>query len=218
MKTQTLEEEFDKREPNVPSPYPNLPPFPDWLRNPKIIGLDKQGNIEPWDVLAVGIFYGFVEYSDCGKHCSNPACKENVKQTEDADNGTPYLIKSSGGKGPWIKMRYAWKEELERYNELFLEGMNIAVDLTTNPYSDRLPPFPPHFTNAVVVKEDETCDGNPLAYAVCLNTLDDNWWAIKTIGGRMWITDHYAEKMDLDMYDESLLKALAVVPDVKTKI
>jgi hypothetical protein len=216
----TLEEEFDAREPkSAPNMYPDVPPFPEWLKNPKIIGVDKNSNIEPWDVLAVGIYEGYEgqECADCD-NCSNTVCEKETKQTPHRDNGIPYLAKSSGGKGLWIKMRYAWKEEIERYNELFLNDMNIVADITTKPYEDRLPPFPPYFTEAVVVKVDETCDGSPLAYAVALNTNDNNWWVIKTVGGRMWVSDHYATKMDFDMFDEALLREFNVVPDVKVKI
>jgi hypothetical protein len=215
--TKTLEEEFDAREPKVPSPYPNLPPFPDWLKNPKIIGIDKMGNIEPWDVLAVGIYEGFEgeDCSDCGS-CST-VCDKPTKMTPSNDNGIPYLAKSSGGKGPWIKMRYAWKEEIAAYNELFLGELNIVADIVTKPYTDRLPPFPPYFTEGVVVKVDETCDGSPLAYAIVYNTNDNNWWAVKTVGGRMWVSDHYATQMDYDLYDAAMLSEFKVCPDVKAK-
>jgi len=216
----TLEEEFDAREPKpVPSPYPNVPPFPSWLLNPKIIGLDKTGNIEPWDVLAVGILNEFEgeDCSDCD-NCANTVCDKPTKQMPNRDNGVPYLAKSSGGKGPWIKLRVAWRGELERYNELFLNDMNIVQEYSAPAYDDRLPPFPPYFQNAMVVKQDETCDGMPLGYAVAYNTNDNQWWAIKTVGGRMWITDHYAQKMDMDMYDEAVLCEFKVVPDTKVKV
>jgi hypothetical protein len=215
----TLEEEFDKREPKPePSLYPNVPPFPDWLLNPKIIGVDKASNIEPWDVLAVGIYEGFEdqECADCD-NCTNTLCKKHTKRTAHKDNGIPYLAKSSGGKGPWIKMRFAWREEIERYNELFLNDMNIIQEWTPGPYNDRLPPFPPYFERAVIIKVDETNDGMPLGYAVVWNTNDKEWWAVKTVGGRSWITDHYATILDFDMYDEALMLDFKVDPDLKVK-
>ena len=214
----TLEEEFDAREPkSVPSPYPDVPPFPTWLLNPIIIGLDKTGNIEPWDVLAVGILNEFEMEScsdcgDCGSTC------EPKKLVPNQSNGVPYLAKSSGGKGPWIKIRVAWRKEIERYNELFLNDMNIVQEYAPQAYDDRLPPMPPYFIDAIVIRQEETCDGMPLGYALALNKNDNEWWVIKTVGGRMWVSDHYATKMDFDMADEVLMKGYGIKPELKVEV
>jgi hypothetical protein len=172
--------------------YPNLPPWPAWLKFAICIGPDPKDKYQPADLRAVGIYQG---------------------GPDDSCTGSPWLAKSSKGR-PWVSYRVAWEPEILAYDHELLTRLGVRVneeDAFIPPYDDGIiPSMPPWLAHPLVTHIAKNATDQTVIRAVGINVNHDELWVAVSIGGYPFHSERTATAVDRLDYDAAFMASFKV--------
>ena len=186
-----------------------LPPWPAWLENPRVIGTDTFSG----QAIAVGLFMNDARYTEDTAPYQNKALIG--KRIPHSNDGLA-MAATATRDDRWVTTHLANADEIAAYDCLVFIDLKLEwTDLLSRPpYNlDEIPPFPYWFVDGLIVL-DCVEDNMRMRLAIGRNCRDGYLWVIKSLDSHEWFSYRYADGEDKRVYDRVFLSANKISPDV----
>jgi len=191
-----------------------LPPWPAWLENPRIIGVDSF-NGRP---VAVGLFMNDEVYTE--DTTPNNAKHLKGRRIPHSNDGLA-MAAILTGDNRWVSTHLARTGEIAAYDAIILEELKVEeTDMhLMPPYAvSEIPPFPAWLVDGLVVYDAKDDQGRRERLAVGRNEKDGYWWVVRSLDSYEWSSFRYADNGDRLMYDVAFLKTNHIAVEVRENV